>query len=238
MIREIKYIFTESVNHLTCHALFATITDNALAKLKINAYSKPLEYKVSYQDRTITILINDEDFNVSKELVKEVKLKHRGREIIGVLFSDNKFTPSWSFKKGDFVRLQGVLSYAKKVKEGEKVIHQSPVTLKGNLFLENKEHTLKYLESKLGIDLSNQIDFRSLRFEFISYKSFEDGYDVYSKSNNQKISFHNVFSFDFDVYVVDEKIVNSLEYSSVGKKRSYGFGNVFVRAYKNNEEAI
>lgn len=237
MIREIKYVCTATVDYFTCHSIFSKITDGQLSRLKLNTYSKQPSYKVSFQDRVITILVDENDFDITKELPLYFILNHQGKELNAVLMSDKEYQVKSDFKVGDFVYASGVISYAKNIGNQTEIIngesvtrkHKSPITPTGNFQDNQKKFTFKYLESRLGLDLSTQIDKRDLRFEIISYKHFESNHPVFSKSNRNKISIHNVFSFELEAYVKDVYVANSLEYQSVGKKRSYGFGNVYLR---------
>lgn len=230
MIKEIKYVFNSSVNYYTCHALFSRITDGYLSKMEINSHSKQPEYKISFLDRVITILINSNDFpNIIKPDV--VSFNNEGKTLMGKFFSENNFLPTYNFQENEFVFASGIISYAKNLntKElGRK--HSSPINPKGEIVLSEKLHTLTYLENKLGIELLSQANDRNFRFEMLSYKHFQGRNEVYSKTNNNKLSIHNVFSFELQGYVKNPKISNSLEYSSIGKRRSYGFGNVYLKS--------
>lgn len=235
MIREIKYVCTASVDYFTCHALFSRITDGALSKLKLNSYSKQPQYRIYFQDRTITILINEHDINLLAQLPTSIDFNHNGKILTAILYSDIPYEIKNLFKNGDFVFASGVISYAKNLNTKDvlysekKIKHQSPINPHGEILKGEKKSTIEYLENKLGIDLNSQISERTFRFEIISYKHFESNKNVYSKSNNNKLSLHNVFSFELQGFVKNCETINSLEYTSIGKKRSYGFGNVYLK---------
>lgn len=230
MIKEIKYVFNSAVNYYTCHALFSRITDGYLSKMETNSHSKQPEYKISFLDRVITILINSNDFpNIIKPDV--VSFNNEGKTLMGNFFSENDFLPTYNFQENEFVFASGIISYAKNLntkEPGRK--HSSPINPKGEIVFGEKHHTLTYLENKLGIELLSQANDRNFRFEMLSYKHFQGRNEVYSKTNNNKLSIHNVFSFELQGYVKKPKISNSLEFSSIGKRRSYGFGNVYLKS--------
>ncbi|MBC7473937.1 MAG: hypothetical protein H7263_06565 [Candidatus Sericytochromatia bacterium] len=238
MIREIKYVCTASVDYFTCHALFSKISDGALSKLSLNSHSKQPEYRVFFQDRVITIIVNDEDINIVNDLPKSIEFNHQGKKLITILASDTPYEIKSSFNEGQFVTAKGVISYAKNLSNPETVHnqkgvlirkHKSPIMPNGEILKGEKQATLDYLEKKLGIDLRTQTGDRSFRFEMLSYKNFESKHSVYSKSNQKKLSLHNVFSFEIQGFIKNANTVNSLEFTSIGKKRSYGFGNIYIK---------
>lgn len=225
MIREIKYNFNKTVDNFTCHALFSKITDGALSKLSLNSHSKQPEYKVSFQDRLITILINEDDFKLDN-LPTSVQFNHCGEKINGFLTVDSQYINKKTFNVNDYLTASGVICYTKKHTTDNK--NKSPINPLGQIINTEKNSIIQYLEEKTGLDISKQIDEKNFRIKMISYKNFENRSPVYSKSNHQKISINNVFSFIISGYVKDADSVNSLEYRSIGKKRSYGLGNIYL----------
>ena len=235
MIKKIQYIFDNEINNFTCHALFSTITSKKLENMKINCHTKQPEYSVSYQDRVITIIINEEDFGIvfdqqyfENNNFETLVFQNEGKNIVGKLWKNENYQNKSNYELNDYVKARGFISYAINLSENLKKKNICPIKPNGTFVNGTRQKTLDYLEDRLGIDLRNeQINQRDFRFEMISYKHFELKNKILSKSNNQILSLHNVFSFEVEGFVKDLKI-NNLEISSIGKKRTYGLGNIEI----------
>ncbi len=253
MLREIKYVCTENPDVFTCHSIFSWVTDNSLKSVNVNAYTKAPEFLVYSTDRVVTVIVNDEDLKLAKELPVSLDLNHNGRVLKAVLLSNNEYIVQPKFKEGDFVCASGVISFARSLSKKETIPATenqsgkemkrnkiSPVTPFGNFKDGEKQRTIKYLEDKIGLDLSNpQIDSRQFRFEMISYKHFEKKNPVFSKTNKNSLSLHDVFFFSVVGYVKCVEKANSMQFTSLGRKRSYGLGVVdlsFVSNVKEEDE--
>ncbi len=73
----------------------------------------------------------------------------------------------------------------------------------------------------------------------ISYKHFEKKNPVFSKTNKNSLSLHDVFFFSVVGYVKCVEKANSMQFTSLGRKRSYGLGVVdlsFVSNVKEEDE--
>lgn len=222
MIREIKYVANRQVDFFTCHALFSHITNKKLETLNINAYSKSPVFKVFMEDRVITIILDTEDFE--KLLKDSFEFSHKGKPLTLVLWSDNEILKEQNLFENDYVNAQGVISYSTKINNK----NRCPVKFDGTFNENMKQDTLKYLSEKTGIKLDSSVtDQRDFRFEAISYKHFKTG-NVHSKSNNNKLDFHNVFYFSIQGFIENPCKANMMKYTSIGKKRSFGFGNIDV----------
>lgn len=225
MIREIKYVANRPVDFFTCHALFSHLTNKKLENLDINHYSKAPVFKVFMEDRIITVILDDETFKV---YMKDTFIfNHKGKPITLLFLSDKEMIVEQFFKKNDYVNAQGVISYAKKINNK----NICPVKFDGTFQDGLKKETLNYLAEKIGLSLDAQvIDQRNFRFEAISYKHFNTG-NVHSKSNNNKLDFHNVFYFSIQGFIECEYKSNMMKCTSIGKKRSFGFGNVEIKKF-------
>lgn len=239
MLRLIKYVCSENPDVFTCHSVFSKITNQSLKSININAYTKQPQYKVFYNDRLISIIINEEDLDIVDSLPQYLELFHNKGKIKAILISDEEYKPIKKFNNGEYVSATGIISFAKSLTIPKDILvnnqvfakrkRQSPINPLGNFNQGERDRTFEYLENKIGIDIRNeQIDSRDFRFEMLSYKNFEKNKQVFSKSNNNKISLHNVFSFYIVGYIKEDSKINSLEYTSIGRKRSYGFGNIKI----------
>jgi hypothetical protein len=227
MIKKIVYKTDLEPNHLTLHALFATLIDNQhLDKLD-------LPYKIYYQDKQITF-IYDEDVLPSIEAHDNLSFNHGDKKIRLKKIKEEPFIIN-ELRTDNAIRLVGTISYAinkGKNQSGSKTkkTNLCPINLHGNFIEGTRQHTLNYLNEKMGINLFDEKFTRSHRFEQINYSHFNT---VTSKTNEKEIQFHNVFQFDVISFIDDIEKVNKLNYCSIGRKRNYGFGNVFVLELDN-----
>lgn len=227
MIKKIVYKTNIMPNHLTLHALFATIIDNK----HIN--QEKLEYKIYYKDKQVILIINTENcpelklqqclsFRHNDNIIKLIKIREEPFEYI-------------PFKNDTVVRLTGTICYSIHKSTENVIKHVCPINLNGNFIKGTREHTLNYLNDKMGINLFDERFARTNRFEAISSLNFNN---PLSKTNNNKIIFYNVFSFDVVSFVNDIKKLNKLNYCSIGRKRNYGFGNIFIAESGNSHISL
>lgn len=250
MLREIKYVCTQTPDVFTCHSIFSKVTDCSLKDLNVNAYSKSPEFLIYSNDRVVVIIVNDEDLKIAKNLPVDLELNHNGGTLKAVLLSDKEYVAEPKFKEGDFVCASGVISFARSLSKPEIITAEnsqngkigkrnkiSPMTPFGNFKDGERQRTLKYLEDKIGLNLNDpQVDSRQFRFEMISYKHFEKKFPVLSKTNKNKLSLHDVFFFSVVGFVKDAEKANSLQFTSIGRKRSYGLGVVDLSLVSNVKE--
>lgn len=247
-MREIKYVCNKTPDIFTCHSIFSKLTNCGLSKISVNAYSKQPEYAVRMEDRVITLNINEDDLSVVRELPKELVFNHNGGTLIAILWSDKTFEVENRFKNGQFIEIFGTISMAKTLTGKQEISRPDgevaeiktlcPVTPFGTFQDGERQRTFDYLENRLGIDLRTQIDSKKFRFEMISYKHFEKNKSLFSSSNGNKFSIHNVFNFSIQCWVKDSEKLNRMQYFSIGKKRSYGLGNFHINTINKDEKAL
>lgn len=181
------------------------------------------EFKIWQDGRTIFIIMDEDKIqnNASNFVFKNIKIK---------LLRTVKFNPS-DFIKGDVVSLSGVINYAYKHYKDEngvvlkKAKESCPVNMKGTFKSGLKISFLEYLESMTGLGFKNMTgDKERLRFE----RLFRDEKDIYQNVIGKKIMIKNLIRVSGLLEVIDENKANTLSYKMIGKKRSYGFGNITV----------
>lgn len=199
------------------HNLYTSIR---FAKEKENNLNE--DFKIWHDGRTIFIIMDEDKIqnNASNFSFEGIKIK---------LLRTVTFNPS-NFIKGDIVSLNGVINYAYKHYKDENGVvlkkpkESCPVTMKGTLKSEMKISFLEYLENTTGLALKNMTeDKERLRFE----RLFIDEKDIYQqKVMTKKIMIKNLILISGLLEVIDENKANALAYKMIGKKRSYGFGNM------------
>lgn len=247
-MKKIIYQCNRQPDHFTVHALFNSVTDNFYANLVTNSHSLKRPYKTWFSDRLINLIVED-DVHLN---LQSYTFNHHGEKILLKMVSIEDYVSEYHYNAGDFVVVEGVISYCISVSSdvhGRKMMANPsktskkicPIDLHGNFVTHKfkdgrsaREITLDYLHTNTGLLFNTaQIDQRSeIRFEPLNYKSFKkpDGQDVYSQTNAQSIDFHNLFYFHATALVQNPETVNGLSVSSIGRRRSYGFGNINISA--------
>lgn len=228
MIKEIIYKSNYEPNFLTLHALFSTILN------KNQENNSLLEYKIFYKDKMIYLIINEDNIKENLKLDNLIyqdnyEFKHYINEskIVDIKLKkikEEEFLYK-KYKNGDNIEVFSTISYAiNKKNESGKKRNICPIDLYGNFIVGTKQHTFQYLEEKMGIKILENFLDKNIRFKYIPIEN-----------RFKKIKFYNVFSLIIPGIVTDENIFNTLQYSSIGQKRNYGFGNVFIRDFYEHE---
>lgn len=215
-----KYTFIcdRTPDLFTLHALFSSALDNSHK-------NKELEYKIWSKDKIIYLILPEEAIIVGERY----QFHHQGKPI-NIKLIKKELVLKTNYKAGKFIRLNGTISYAvhhQNHKERGLRPNICPITMNGTFENNTRTHTLNYLSKKLGINLLDEKFVRSHRFELVNIDS-----SVRSKENENPIYINNVFSLEVSGFINDELALNSLSVSSVGRKRNYGFGNIWVSDYE------
>jgi len=182
------------------------------------------EFKIWQDGRTIFIIMDEDKIenNASNFSFSNIKIKF----IRKIPLTQNHFM------KGDIVSFSGVINYVYKHYKDEngmllkKPKESCPVNMEGKFKSGLKIPFLEYLENTTGLAFKNMAeDKERLRFE----RLFSDEKDIYQNNTNQKkIMIKNLILISGLLEVIDENKANALAYKMIGKKRSYGFGNMTV----------
>lgn len=243
-MKKIIYQCNRQPDHFTLHALFNSVTNNFYTTIISNMHAQPRMHKTWFNDRIITIIVEDDvPLHLTSYQFSHydgiISLKPISCEDIGV---EQQFTNS------EFVVVEGVISYCihatteqhgRTNSRGAPSKKICPIDLKGNFVLHKtkdgrsaRQCLMDYLKTHTGLNVDvAQIDQRAdVRFEPLNYKTFQrpDGQQVHSKRNGQQIDIHNAFYFHATAQVVDAEKTNNLSVTSIGRRRSYGFGNLVV----------
>lgn len=206
MYKKLTFICNKIPNNLTAHSLFRKITN----------LKSITNYKVEISDKFVYIYLKNEDILNTNDNF-EFFDKEKNVNIVCILVS-NEDAPLHSFENGDYININGQISYAIK----DRVTHkkQCPINNFGNfdtkkLNNEKKQHFINYLENNLGIVIDN---FDDLKFS----RNLKD--EIYLNTATSKL-FINIFNINGNVFVKNKDIINLLSVNAVGKDKSYGFGN-------------
>lgn len=210
---KLSFISNKVIDSYILHSLYTTIRfkENKISNLKE-------DFKVWKEGKNIFIILEENKIENKKELYEfnnGIKIKFLKKESIS----------KTNFELGDWVRIEGIFSYAyKSTKDKNKEI--CPIDFKGNFNnIKNKEQFCYYLTNKTGADFFKSIDSKD---RVAIKRLFLEDIGLLERKNETKVLMKNLIMINAVVEVVDQEVVNFLNYSSIGKKRSYGLGNMSV----------
>lgn len=223
------YIFVcdKIPNVLTVHSVLSTIYNKRQENVD-------LPYKIWQMGKTIHLISDDpclklDNMQFNHYATRNDKIPSK----INVKLLSVTNEPQNCFQNGNRVVVSGIMSYGTHVGENSKLNltdndrrqkNISPVQLNGELNPTTKEIMKRYLEDRLGITVNlNYVDKAT---NFIPMKDiicYQNG-NVYRKITN-------VFALEIIGEVVDSGKTSNLSCCSIGRKRSYGLGNIMVKQY-------
>ncbi len=228
-LKKITLIANHIPNHLTLHAIFSDIRWGE--QLKPNHFDDE-NFKIWNVDKQIYLIIPED--KILGKLKPEYKHYVNGKlftlKVKELNRQDYIFT---TFHMNDVVCIEGILNYHIKYKEGNTVKLQCPINLEGKFKTDAKnksvkQHFLKYLTDSIGIDcysISEKTE--QFRLERIFFEENEQHLDV--NHEHKKVLFKNLIYVYIKGKIDNPDTLNRLQYSSIGKRRSYGFGNLFIQ---------
>lgn len=205
------------------HSLYTSVR---FKSEKINNLDE--EFKIWNDGRSIYIIIDEDKIeNIQPFFVfhdkthnKEIKVKH----------ISNKTYSFPDLKAGQVISITGTICYTMKhYSENKKAIEFCPINMNGKFKEGTKKNFLRYMEKNTGLDFSSSVDsVDDVRFERI----FVDEKDIYENKINKKILMRNIILVQATLLVVHPEIAQSLFYKMIGKKKTYGFGNIMVETHE------
>lgn len=142
-----------------------------------------------------------------------------------VLLRDNTFSylrssivQGTSIEAGATVHAQGNICYSVHQTQQSKNRDVCPVEFDGTIRKDMRQHFLEYLTKSIGLDFEKAYQARTLNF---SREDRSVGYE-------DKVRLNDILLFDITGVVINADTVNALPLNAVGKRKSYGFGNVIV----------
>ncbi|MDI6977117.1 hypothetical protein [Serratia sp. Se-RSBMAAmG] len=213
---KLTFVANSKVDNDTLHSLYTTLR---FKEKKIENLQE--DFKVWNEGRNIFIIMEKdkiENESMSFEFISKNKEYIKIKKFSGQDLSVD------GFQVGDFVKVSGFISYAQKIKQDNgKTIEICPLDFKGNI--KNKDKFIHYLNNSTGLDFSENIDSND---RVIINRLFVSDIGINNKDNESKVFMKNIIMINAIVKVIDVDLANSLFFRSIGKKRSYGMGNLFV----------
>lgn len=213
---KIMFIANMKIDNDTLHSLYTSVR---FKEEKIcNLQEK---FKVWNDGRNIFIII---ERNKVENDSNYFEFNSKSGELIKIKKFNTESVKTEDLKVGDFVRVSGIISYSTKEKQPDgKVFELCPVDFKGNI--KNKDKFAYYLTKSTGLDFIKGINFNdrvSIERLFVSDLGF------LNDDQKSKVFIKNLIMINAIVEISDAEKVNELYFNSVGKRKSYGLGNLLV----------
>lgn len=210
---KLNYISNKKIDHHILHSLYTSIRFKNEKILNLNE-----KFKVWMDGRNVFIVM--EKIKI-ENLKKEFEFKYQGEIIKLKLFREEDFVVE-NIKNDEYVRVSGIISYAYKERFDDITKEICPVDFKGNI--KNKSKFAHYLTQKTGLDFESVIADKDRVMVSRLYWN-----DIGINDNeNKKVMLKNMIMIDAIVNVLDENKLKDVLTSSIGKKRSYGMGNLII----------
>lgn len=196
----IKHTFRAEHNptNQELHCLWSTLTD------KSHEQNHDWDFKVEANNKLVSITTD-----------KEIPLKDIELRTNRFVYLRSKEVRPTEFSNGQFVRLHGKIAYSVRGSVDGK--EYCPVDGYGRLKEEFGKKFLQYLSKATGVDFERAADSEMLNFSFDS--------DIQS---GKKVWLNDIIIFDVTSSVFDAQKLNSLSYRAIGRRKSFGLGNVVV----------
>ena len=84
---------------------------------------------------------------------------------------------------------------------------------------------MSYLTEKTGLDFINAEKEGNISFERV----VSDENEILNSKTNKKVLMRNIIAINGSMLkVINPQVVNSLSYKMIGKRKTYGFGNITI----------
>lgn len=184
------------------------------------------DFKIWNDGRSIFIIMDNDKIENIKDIYSFID-NNKKDEIKIKLISQKPYNIP-DLKVDDIVTITGTLCYTYKHHNQNKTIESCPINMKGKFKDGTKQPFLKYLNEKTGLNFSQAVESKEdVRFE----RLFTDEKDIYSNNITKKVLVKNIILVQATLRVEDPEITKSLFYKMIGKKKSYGFGNMTIEKY-------
>lgn len=216
---KMRFICNEQPNNITLHCLYTSVRF-----LEEKEQKEDELFQVWNDGRSVFIVMDESKIeNHSKEFSFEVKDKNTLKvKLIGI-----EPLKLEDFKVGDYVYIRGVFSYSYKHyndKTSKKYKESCPVNMKGSFKEGLKTSTFNYLEKTTGLDFNAEKNTDKIRFERI----FTDEHEINQNQITKKILIKNLITIDATLKIKNLESFEKILKGSIGKKKSYGFGKLFI----------
>lgn len=207
----INYIFRADKNptNKELHCLWATLTDKA----HLDQHGE--QFRVYANGKQVHI-VTQRAFAQSDVVLASNQFK----------FLRTQEQALFNHKEGQFVRIQGEMSYSVHNRASNK--DECPVDAFGRVKPHLKESFLRYLEKATGLAVA---DANADQVSF-AWESRE------AASGPGKVWLNDVITFSIAARVANAEALNALAVSAIGRRKSYGLGTVIVAEAPQEANAL
>lgn len=185
------------------------------------------DFKIWNDGRSIFIIMDNDKIQNIKNIYTFIDKVKQDEIKIKLISQINYKIPD--LKIDDIVTISGTFCYTYKHHNENKIIEVCPINMKGKFKDGTKQTFLKYLDKKTGLNFSQAVESKEdVRFE----RLFNDEKNIYSNNITKKVLIKNIILVQATLRVEDPEITKTLFYKMLGKKKSYGFGNMNVEKYE------
>lgn len=213
---KMMFVANMKIDNDTLHSLYTTIR---FKKEKIDNLKET--FKVWHEGRNIYIIIGKDKIENDGNLFEFFS---KNGDVIKIKKFNEQDVTIPELSLGDFVNISGVISYANKQKaEDGNIVEICPVDFKGNI--KNQEKLAYYLTKNTGLDFEKNIDSKD---RVLINRLFLEDLGLSNDDKKSKVFIKNLIMINAIVQVKNVEIAKSIYVNSIGKKRSYGLGNLFL----------
>lgn len=213
---KMMFVANMKIDNDTLHSLYTTIR---FKKEKIDNLKET--FKVWHEGRNIYIIIGKDKIENDGNLFEFIS---KNGDVIKIKKFNEQDVTIPELSLGDFVNISGVISYANKQKaEDGNIVEICPVDFKGNI--KNQEKLAYYLTKNTGLDFEKNIDSKD---RVLINRLFLEDLGLSNDDKKSKVFIKNLIMINAIVQVKNVEIAKSIYVNSIGKKRSYGLGNLFL----------
>ena len=195
------------------HAILTYAFENFVRTYKKGEIPK---FKKIDEDENNIVITTVETFSKS-----QFQFQHNKNIVSVKIIKLDENPEKYDFNKHDRVIVHGKLSYSKNLTKpifynGKKINSLRVVSLNGYSQTCNEDWFSSWFEQNTGVRIEH----------FENLLTMTNGINKMRKDDCKKIK--DAFYFEISGQVVDEGLVNSMAYCSIGRARTYGFGAIFI----------
>lgn len=222
---KLTFIADKNITAETLHSLYTSI------RFKEDKKEVDENFKVWSEGRSAFIIIDEDKIENDQE--QFLFITHDQKQIKIKLMRKQNLTIQNEFKSGDQVSVFSVLSHSKKhftdlhENKMQKGIEYCVLDIMSKFKKGEKQDFLNYLTKETGLDFVEAEKNKTVKFERI----MSDEQDIFNNSVSKKVAIRNIIAINADkIKVIEEDKVNSLSFRQIGKRKSFGFGNVSIES--------
>ena len=220
---KLTFVANKNISAETIHSLYTSVI--FLNEKKENSEE---EFKVFNNGRMATIIMNE---NLIENNQNNFTFMNFDGEIKLKLLKKEPFVSDVTIKQEDVVSVFGLISHTQKFytnEDGSKRDNPVEYCVLNQLSQfkpKTKKQFLSYLTEKTGLDFISAEKEGNVSFERV----VSDENEIVNGKTNKKVLMRNIIAINGSMLkVINSQVANSLSYKMIGKRKTYGFGNITI----------